>query len=70
MVPWQATPLARALTTHDEFQLLASRATSARVRAALRRNRMRLLDAFRAFDGEQLGRGLHSSTSQPNLSSF
>lgn len=49
-------PPARALTTHDEFALLASRATSARVRAALRRNKMRLLDAFRAFDGEQLGR--------------
>ena len=54
--PWQATPLAKALTTADEFAMLASRATSARVRAALRRNKMRLLDAFRAFDGEQLGR--------------
>ena len=48
--PWQATPLAKALTTADEFAMLASRATSARVRAALRRNKMRLLDAFRAFD--------------------
>ena len=54
--PWQATPLAKALTTADEFAMLASRATSARVRAALRKNKMRLLDAFRAFDGEQLGR--------------
>jgi hypothetical protein len=53
---YRYTTLARALTTHDEFALLASRATSARVRAALRRNKMRLLDAFRAFDGEQLGR--------------
>ena len=48
--------MAKALTTADEFAMLASRATSARVRAALRRNKMRLLDAFRAFDGEQLGR--------------
>ena len=54
--PWQATPLAKALTTADEFAMLASRATSSRVRARARANKMRLLDAFRAFDGEQLGR--------------
>ena len=49
-VEWRDAPLARALTTADEFALLASRATSSRVRAALRRQKMRLLDAFRAFD--------------------
>ena len=49
---WRDTPLARALTTADEFALLASRASSSRVRHALRARKMRLLDAFRAFDGE------------------
>ena len=51
-VDWRDTPLARALTTADEFALLASRASASRVRHALRARKMRLLDAFRAFDGE------------------
>ena len=32
-IPWQETPLAKALTTADEFHLLASRALTARTRA-------------------------------------
>ena len=51
-IDWRDTPLARALTTADAFALLASRASSSRVRQALRQRKMRLLDAFRAFDGE------------------
>jgi len=47
--------LAKALTTADEFHLLASRALTARVRAQLKRKRMRLLDCFRAFDVERAG---------------
>lgn len=54
-IPWQETPLAKALTTADEFHLLASRALTARVRAQLKRKRMRLLDCFRAFDVERAG---------------
>jgi len=55
-IPWAATPLAKVLTTPDEFHLLASRALVARVRTALKAKRMRLLDAFRAFDSENIGR--------------
>ena len=55
-VPWASTPLAKVLTTPDEFHLLATRALVARVRMALKSKRMRLLDAFRAFDGEHIGR--------------
>jgi hypothetical protein len=54
-IPWQETPLAKALTTADEFHLLASRALTTRVRAQLKRKRMRLLDCFRAFDVERAG---------------
>ena len=53
-IPWASSPLAKVLTTVDEFHLLASRALVARVRTALKSKRMRLLDAFRAFDGETL----------------
>ena len=55
-IPWASTPLAKVLTTPDEFHLLATRALVARVRMALKAKRMRLLDAFRAFDGEHIGR--------------
>jgi len=55
-IPWAATPLAKVLTTPDEFHLLASRALVARVRTALKAKRMRLLDAFRAFDSDNIGR--------------
>jgi hypothetical protein len=60
-IPWQETPLAKALTTADEFHLLASRALTARVRAQLKRKRMRLLDCFRAFDVERAGSLLYES---------
>ena len=55
-IPWASAPLAKVLTTPDEFHLLASRALVARVRTALQSKRMRLLDAFRAFDSENIGR--------------
>ena len=55
-IPWASSPLAKVLTTVDEFHLLASRALVARVRTALKSKRMRLLDAFRAFDGDNIGK--------------
>jgi len=71
-IPWASAPLAKVLTTPDEFHLLATRALVARVRTALKSKRMRLLDAFRAFDSENMGRltyeGLYGGLSWLGLS--
>lgn len=53
--PWQKTPIAKVFTLPDEYELLELRATIARFKELLKRRRMRVADAFRAFDYDRDG---------------
>ena len=55
-VPWEDTPLARVLTTSDEYKLLEHRTTVRRIRALIAARGLGTLDAFRLFDSDHTGR--------------